>query len=82
MPKSESGRNPAAQILKTGGRGRSGPGIISFIGEVIAELKKVTWPTRPEATRLTILVISISVAIGIILGLIDLGFSRFFEQII
>ena len=51
------------------------------IGEINSELKKVKWPSRSEATRLTMLVLAIAGAIGIILGIIDMGFSRLFEII-
>ena len=51
------------------------PGL-SFIKETIAELRKVTWPTRREATRLTILVIIISAVVGLALGAIDLGLTQ------
>ena len=43
------------------------------------ELKKVTWPTRKEAVRLTILVLIISGVIGAILSLIDMGFAELFK---
>ncbi len=48
----------------------------SYFREVIGELKKVVWPTREETRRLTIMVIIVSVAVGIFLGAIDLGFTR------
>ena len=48
---------------------------------LISELKKTRWPSRSEATRLTLLVLAIAGAIGIILGIIDMGFSRLFEII-
>jgi preprotein translocase subunit SecE len=47
-----------------------------FFGEVFAELRKVSWPTRQEATRLTILVLGLSITIGIFLGIVDYVFSR------
>lgn len=53
---------------------------LRFVSETIAELKKVTWPTRKETTRLSFLVILISGTVGVILGLIDLGFSRMFGR--
>jgi len=56
----------------TAKRGRSR---FSFIGETIAELRKVTWLTRREAIYLTGLVLIISIAVGLVLGLIDWGFS-------
>ena len=47
-----------------------------LVSEVISELSKVTWPTRQETTRLTILVIIVGVIFGIILGLWDFGFNQ------
>ena len=53
-----------------------------FIGEIIAELKKVVWPTRREATYLTTLVIVFTVVVAIILGVIDYGFSKLMNVIL
>ena len=62
--------------------GRLGiPRIRSYIGEVISELKKVVWPTREEARRLTIMVIIIAGAVGLFLGVMDYGFTRLVEWI-
>ncbi len=47
-----------------------------FGREVISELRKVVWPTRQEATRLTIMVVIVSAAVGLALGVIDIGFSQ------
>jgi len=47
-----------------------------MIGEVVGELRRVTWPTKEETLRLTVIVIAVSVAIGAFLGLVDLGFAR------
>ncbi len=57
------------------------PAGIRFFGEVVSELRRVTWPTRPETTRLTLLVLIVSVAIGIFLGVIDIAFARFFSAV-
>ena len=43
----------------------------SFIQETLVELKKSTWPTRPEATRLTTVVVGVIVGVGIYMGLLD-----------
>ena len=56
-------------------------GIWQFFGEVVTELKKVTWPSRQETIRLTIMVIAISGAIGVVLGILDLLFNRLFTQL-
>jgi len=47
-----------------------------FVQEVIAELKKVTWPTRAETLKLTVVVIAISVIVGAFIGILDTTFLR------
>ena len=42
-----------------------------FFREVVAELKKVTWPTREETIKLTVVVIAISVLVGLFIGGLD-----------
>jgi preprotein translocase subunit SecE len=44
--------------------------------EVISELRKVTWPTREEAVRLTGMVIVVSATVGLFLGAVDYIFSN------
>ena len=46
------------------------------VKEIYAELGRVTWPTKAETTRLSIIVVSISIVIGLFLGVIDMGFSK------
>jgi len=48
----------------------------SFFGNTIAELKKVIWPTRREAFRLTIIVLIVCLCIGALLSALDWGFAR------
>ena len=47
-----------------------------FISETIAELKKVVWLTRREVAYLTILVLIVAVTAGLVLGMIDYGFTK------
>lgn len=42
-----------------------------FFRETVGELRKVHWPTWPEARRLTIIVIVVLVIMAIFLGLVD-----------
>ncbi|MDH4068289.1 MAG: preprotein translocase subunit SecE [Dehalococcoidia bacterium] len=49
-----------------------------FFADVVAELRKAHWPTRQEALRLSILVLAVAVVLGLILGVLDLGFTRLF----
>jgi preprotein translocase subunit SecE len=48
-------------------------GIQSFFRETIGELKKVSWPTWPEAWHLTKLVLLVMFVMGIILATTDAG---------
>ena len=57
-------------------------GIRGFYRETIAELKKVTWPTRTEAIQLTRVVLIVIVTVGLFLGFLDFLFSRLFGLII
>ncbi len=52
-----------------------------FIGETIAELKKVVWLTRREVVYLTFLVLVISITAGIVLGAVDYGFTRLVNEL-
>ena len=51
---------------------RSNP-IQSFFRETTGELRKVSWPTWPEARQLTLLVLAVMVVMGLILGITDAG---------
>jgi len=52
-----------------------------FIGETIAELKKVVWLTRRQATYLTILVLIVAGIAALVLGAIDYGFTRLINEL-
>ena len=52
-----------------------------FIRNIIAELKKVVWPTRREAAYLTMMVLVVAATVGIILGVLDFGFSELIDSI-
>jgi preprotein translocase subunit SecE len=47
-----------------------------FFRETIGELRKVHWPTWPEARRLTIIVIVVLIFMALFLGLVDWGASK------
>jgi preprotein translocase SecE subunit len=53
----------------------------SFIGDTIAELKKVVWLTRREAAYLTFVVLVVTIAVGLILGAFDYGFTHLVDKI-
>ena len=49
---------------------------LRYFGDIVSELRRVTWPTRQETYRLTIMVIMVAATIGLFLGLVDMVFSR------
>ncbi len=53
-----------------------------FLQETYTELRQVIWPTRDEVVRLTLVVITISVLVGLYIGALDLGFTRLMGLII
>ncbi|GAC1518950.1 MAG: hypothetical protein NVS2B7_40080 [Herpetosiphon sp.] len=46
-------------------------GLQRWLRETRGELRKVVWPTREEALRLTYVVLGISAVLGAVLGLAD-----------
>lgn len=54
--------------------------IVQFFVEAKGELAKVNWPSRDELVRYTILVVVISLAVAMFLGLLDIAFSYLVEQ--
>jgi preprotein translocase subunit SecE len=47
----------------------------TFLTDVRAEMKRVTWPTKREVYATTVVVILVSVFFGLYLWLVDLGLS-------
>jgi preprotein translocase subunit SecE len=52
-----------------------------FLADIIAELKKVTWPSFNETRYLTAVVIIVAVAVGFILGGVDIAFGWIIEKL-
>jgi len=50
--------------------------------DIISELRKVTWPSRREVMNLTVVVLVVSLLLGVVLGIADLGFGWFVEETI
>jgi len=46
----------------------------NYLKETRLEMKKVNWPTRREATRFTLTVILVSLAVSAVLGAFDFIF--------
>ena len=57
-------------------------GVRRYLIESWAELKKVAWPTRETVTRLTLLVLAVSVAVGIYIYVLDRVFNTLLDLVL
>src|SRR5262245_63789360 len=75
---------PAAQAPKTqtGSRRVPGGGFRRFVGESVAELKKVEWPSQSQVIQGTIVVIIACLIVGAYLYAADLIFKPFVRDIL
>jgi preprotein translocase subunit SecE len=53
-----------------------------FLGEVVAELRKVHWPTRQETLAATAVVILVVVIVSLWLGTVDAVLSFLFTRVL
>ncbi len=49
---------------------------------MVAELKKVTWPSRKELVNYSIVVIAFMVLMAVVIGLLDLGASQLVQSLV
>lgn len=50
--------------------------VVKYLRETRGELYKVTWPTREESQRLTLIVLGVTTGMALFLGFLDFGFSN------
>ncbi len=55
---------------------------LRLFGEIIAEIKKVTWLSRREVINLTIMVLIVTIVVALVLGGMDYGFSYLIQYFI
>lgn len=56
--------------------------LFTFLKEVQLEMKRVNWPTRQQVIQNTILVLAISIAVAIFLGMLDFIFVSLLERFV
>jgi preprotein translocase subunit SecE len=77
-PKSRSKRRAAGKK----GRRRQENAVVRYFRATWAELKKVHWPNRREATNLTVIVLATTVAMSAFLGIVDWVSALLFSYLI
>ncbi|MBI4117900.1 MAG: preprotein translocase subunit SecE [Parcubacteria group bacterium] len=50
-----------------------------YLSESLSELRKVSWPSRETAVNHTVVVIVISLAFAVAIGVLDYAFAKLFE---
>lgn len=56
--------------------------LTDYIKESFEELHKVSWPTRNQAIKLTIIVLVFCAVAGIFLGVLDFGLSQLHDYLV
>jgi preprotein translocase subunit SecE len=56
--------------------------VFRFFNEVVDELKKVTWPTRQEAIKMTATVIGVSIVVAVFIGGLDYALTQIISKIL
>ncbi|WP_415004538.1 preprotein translocase subunit SecE [Aeromicrobium sp.] len=70
----QGGSTPSASAAGASAQTRTSP--MTFLRQVIAELRKVVWPTRPQvANYFVVVLVFVLVMMAIVAGL-DFGFGK------
>jgi preprotein translocase subunit SecE len=62
--------------VKEGGSNNIFVRLVNFVREVVAELRKVIWPTRKELSTYTLVVVVFVIIMLAIVGGLDFGFAK------
>ncbi|MBN2550655.1 MAG: preprotein translocase subunit SecE [Anaerolineales bacterium] len=79
--RAQKSAEPKGKEQKTAER-RQPNAIQRYFNETVGELRKVSWPTRKEATNLTIIVLVVIFSMSALLGVLDFFFSKIFELLL
>lgn len=55
---------------------------LGFVGDSVAEAKKVVWPTRQETVQTTLVVFALVVVMAIFLAVVDIAFAHMVKWLI
>jgi preprotein translocase subunit SecE len=76
-PRPTRGQRPPVQSKRRLRLSRPG-----WFEDVIAELKKVAWPSRDEAVYLTTVVVIVALVVGALLGTVDIFFNWLIDRLL
>lgn len=55
---------------------------VTYLRETVDEMKRVSWPTRQETVKLTVIVVAISIVVAFYVGGLDFAFTNLLKLII
>ena len=70
------GKDSSGKGTKSGSRGNPVARIALFVREVVAELRKVVWPTRAQLIKYTTVVLVFLVVMTAIISTLDFGLGK------
>lgn len=56
--------------------------VVKYFRESYSELRKVSWPSRKDTVMYSSIVLALSIAMAILIGVLDLGLSKGLEYLI
>ena len=56
--------------------------VMEYFRDTRGELRKVTWPTRQQATNLTLIVLAVTFAMALFLGAMDFLFAALIRLLV
>ncbi len=81
MAKAQVNEEQTAAGRVGGAVGRAFSPLTQYFRETVAELRKVTWPTRQESLNLTVLVLAVMTFLSIVLAGLDLIYTQLLDFI-
>ncbi len=78
QPRTPKTPKPKVEVKNTGSVFKR---IVKFKDEVMAELRKVAWPKRPEVTGYSSVVIIAVLALGLLVFGLDYGFTKLIQML-
>ena len=55
---------------------------IIYLRDTISELKQISWPTREQTLKLTLIVIAVSILVAVYIGALDFSFTTLLAKLV
>jgi preprotein translocase subunit SecE len=56
--------------------------LIEYLKDTRGEIRKTSWPTREQATKLTLIVLAVTLVMAIFLGALDFVFAQLMRALL